>query len=94
MKALFASAVVENHVEAARHGDDELFEFLVAVSAPLCTARYVIEVINPLDVERHMPRPFDEGKIAAMIGNLRQVNDPAFLKEVALVHGDGLAGLP
>ena len=48
MKAPLVAAVVQHHVEAAGHGDDELVQGLVRMPPALRAAGHVVEVIDAL----------------------------------------------
>lgn len=82
-------AVVDDDVEAAGHGDDELLQFLVGMPAALRPAWHVVKVIDALDVEGNVAAALDEGEVAAGVLDLRQVDDFA----VGDRHGWGWLGL-
>lgn len=81
MEALLFGAVVQHHVEAARHGDDQLAQFLVRMAAALRTARHIVEVIDARDVEGDVIAAFDECQVPARIGDFRQVDDAAVVEQ-------------
>ena len=70
MEALLARPVVQHHVGASGHGDDQLVECLVPVPTPLSSTGYVIEVVHTLDVERDMSATLDEGQVSPRAGDL------------------------
>lgn len=74
VNALLFVAVVQHHVKAPRHGNDELMKPLVGVAATLGTTGYVVEVIDALDVKGYVVATFDECQVAAGIRNLRKQN--------------------
>ena len=57
MKPAFFVPVVQHHVETARHGDNELVQGFVAMTAPFRAAGHIVQIVDPLDVERNMPLP-------------------------------------
>jgi hypothetical protein len=73
-------AVVENNVEAARQWDDELVEPEVGVAAAFSAGRHVVQVVNAANFEGNVRAAFDEGEIAARIGDARQLQQPAATK--------------
>src|SRR4051794_363993 len=77
MEALTVDAVVDHHVEAARHRDQELMQALVGMAAALGAAGHVVEVVDALDPEVDVPVALDEGEIAARVLDLREVDDAA-----------------
>jgi hypothetical protein len=64
---LVSSTIIKVDVKAARHCDDELVEFLVAVASTLGSTRNIIEIINSLDVEWNMASTFDKGQVSTRI---------------------------
>ena len=75
MKAGLVFAVVEDDVEAAGHGNDELMQRFMRMPSPLRSARHVVEVINTLDVEGDMLTAFDESEIASRIVDFGEIDD-------------------
>ena len=61
MEFPFFLTIVDMDVKASRHGDQELGQFLMGVTAPFGSAGDVVEVIDSLDLERDMPPALDEG---------------------------------
>ncbi len=57
--------VVEDNIEAAGHGYDELLQLFVGVSAAFRAAGYVVEVVDTLDVERCLVAGLDNGQVSA-----------------------------
>ena len=70
MEPFLPMTVIQNDVEAARHRNDELMKLLVSVSTSLSTTRYIIEIINPFDIEGYVPFTFNEGEISTCIMDL------------------------
>lgn len=75
MISLFAKTIIQDHVEASGHRYDELLQRFVSMTRARCSAWYVVEVIDAFDFEGYVSLRFDEGEIAARIGNLWEVND-------------------
>ena len=71
MDALLLTAVVEDDVEAARRRDDQLTQRAVGVARSFCSTWYVVEVIDPLDVEVDSAAAFDESEVPAAVLDLR-----------------------
>ena len=71
-EALAVDAVVDEHLEAAGGGDHELLELLVGVAAAHLAAGHVVQVVDALDVERHLRVVLDHGQVAARVGDPRQ----------------------
>ena len=80
MKALFIFPVVNNHIETAGHGDQELVAALESMPSPISAARHVGEIKNAFDPEWDVSASFKEGQIPARVRNLGQFNDFAFAK--------------
>jgi len=78
MEAFLLSAVVQNHVETARHRNDQLVQILVRVPAALGPAGNVIKIVNALDLEGDMPAAFDEREIASRFIDFGEINHLAF----------------
>ena len=72
---LFAT-VVEQDVEAAGEGDDELMQVSVGMTAAFGAGGDVVEVIDAADGEGDVTIFLDEGEVAARIGDLGEFNDP------------------
>ena len=83
------ATIVQNDVEAAGEGDDELLQLLVGVPATLAPAGYVVEVVDAPDVEGHMKATLEEGQIAARILDARQLDRVAQVEPVARPRRDG-----
>lgn len=79
MNALLAFPVVQNHIEAAGHRDNELVQSFVGVAAAFRTAWHVIQIVNPLYCERYLMTSFDEGQVSPWVGDFRQFNNLATL---------------
>lgn len=77
MVALFLASVVQNDVEAPRHGHNELGKCLVGVAPTLRSTGNIVQVIHPANGKRHMAIALDECQITPGIGNLRQLYDLA-----------------
>ena len=80
MKSFLLLTVIQDHIETARHGNDELMQTLVCVSAALGPARNVVEIIDPLDLKGHVSLPFNKGEIASWIIDFGEVDNPAFVQ--------------
>jgi len=74
MKAFLFAAVIQYDIEAAGHGNDQLVQLPVRMTASLSTARYVIEIIDALNAKRDMCLSFNECEVAAGVGYFGQVN--------------------
>ena len=68
------SSVVDDHIEAARYGDQHLVELFVRVACPHCSTRHVIQVIHAADVERYMTRAFNKGQVPPAVVNLGKLD--------------------
>lgn len=77
MDALLVLPVVDDDVEAARHGDDELLQPLVRMTAALRATRHVVKVVHALDVEWNMAAALDEGQVATRVVDFGEVDDLA-----------------
>jgi RAB protein geranylgeranyltransferase component A len=62
------------NVKRARHGNNQLSQIFVRVSAALGAARNVVQVIHPLDFERHVSPALDESQVPPRIIDARQVD--------------------
>lgn len=74
MHPLLFFSVVEYHVKAARHGDDELMQRFVRMPPTLGSAGDVVQIVNALDVKRNMASPFDEGEVATRVLDLGKID--------------------
>ena len=79
------TTVVENDVERAGDGDDELVEVFVGVAAALGAAGYVVEVVGAFDVEGNMTSALHEGEVTTCIGDFWQIDNVAGM-EIELAH--------
>jgi len=70
-------AIVDMHVEAARHRHQDLLQGLVAMPGSGGAAGNVIEVINSADIERNLPAIFDKSQRAARVYYAREFQDLA-----------------
>ena len=70
MHALLVLAIVQHHVKAAGHGNDELMQPLVGMPTALCPTGHVVKVIDALDVKGDVAATLDEGQVAAGIRDL------------------------
>ena len=61
---LFSLPVINYHIETARHRDDQLLKLLVGMAASLCSAGYVVKVVNAFDGEGDMLRPLDKCQVS------------------------------
>ena len=80
MEAPLVAAVVQHHVEAVGHGDDELVHGLVRMPPALRAAGHVEEVIDALDGKGDMAAPLDKGQIAPWVVDLGQVDEAAVVQ--------------
>src|SRR5215210_7340005 len=55
--------------------------------AALRATGYVIQIVDPFDLERDMPAALDKGEVAARIGDLRQIDQLAPFNPFELSHG-------
>jgi hypothetical protein len=69
------SAIVHNHREASRGGDDKLLKLFMGMTAPYPSSRHIIKVVDALDGEGNVAIAFDEGQIAPVIHDLRKINN-------------------
>jgi hypothetical protein len=60
MESTLFLSVIKKDIKTARHGDDELVQTFMSMTTPLCPARYVIKVINPLNIEGYVLTTFNE----------------------------------
>ena len=74
--------IIQIDVKTPGHGDDELMQRLVSVTAPFGAAGNVIEVINALDVERDVTPAFNEREIPTRIMDDREFDELALIKTV------------
>jgi hypothetical protein len=70
------ATVIEEDVEAAGEGDDELMEVFVGMAAAFGAARDVVEVVDATDWEGNVTVFLDEGEVAAGIGDFWEFDDP------------------
>ena len=77
VKPLRLESIVKHHIEAARHGNDQLLQTLVSVRTPIGTTGNVIRVIDSLNVERDMMVALNKGQISPGIRNFRKVDQAA-----------------
>lgn len=77
MESSLLLAIIEDHIEATRHGNDKLVQNLVCVPAALGSAGYIVKIINALDFKRYMSSAFNEGEIASWITDLGEIDNPA-----------------
>lgn len=77
MEAFSLRAVVQDDVETAGHGDDELMQIFVGMTAALGASRHVVKVINALNLERYIPATLDKREIASGIADSGEVDDLA-----------------
>lgn len=84
MDALFILAIVQDYVKAARHRDDKLLESFVSMAAPFPSAGYIVQIVDALDVERHMISTFNKGEIPPRIRDLWKADDSAMIE--ASIH--------
>ena len=75
MKSLLVLAVVNNHVEAAGHGDDELMALFQRMTGAIRATGHVVEIEHALDRERNVPLSLDKSQIATRVRDFGQVND-------------------
>lgn len=75
MYPLFLFAIVNNHIEASRHGDKELVAGFQGMSTSVCPARHVVKIKHAFNAKRNMPPGFDKTQVAARISDLGQVNE-------------------
>ena len=61
MESPFNSPVVKDYIEAAGNRDYQLMQCLVCVPAALRSARYIIKVVNALDIKRNVVLRLDKG---------------------------------
>src|SRR5215212_10131699 len=54
--------------------------------AALRATGYVIQIVDPFDLERDMPAALDKGQVAARIGDLRQIYQLAPFNPFELSH--------
>jgi hypothetical protein len=64
---------------------------LVRMAAPFCSAGYVVEIINALNVEGYVMAAFNKRQVSARIGNFRQVDDFALMCIVLLFQKSDMA---
>src|SRR2546421_12331795 len=82
-----ASAVVQMKIEASRQRKKYLMKGLVGVSSPVSTARYIVDVVHARNLEWHMASPLDCGQIAAIVDNLRHLDQPPSFRLVLRRQG-------
>jgi len=79
-------AIIDHNIKAPRDGNDQLFELIMCMAAPRFPAGDIIEIVDPLDIERYAPTPINKGEIAARIRDLRKLNNPA-ADGIETLHG-------
>src|SRR5688572_10730377 len=98
MNAFFIATIVKNNIETPRHGNDQLRKCLVGVPASLRPPGHVIEVIDALDLEGHMPAGFDKCQVSLRVKDLREINQSTLVKRKIHFRSYALsisrAGLP
>jgi hypothetical protein len=75
VEPLLLAAIVEDHIEAPRHGDDELVQLLVGVASPLGSFWHVINIIDAAYLEGDVTPTLDEGQVSAGIMNPGEVDE-------------------
>jgi hypothetical protein len=80
--------VVDDHVEAARRGDDQLLELAVRVAAARLAAGDVVEVVDPVEAERDLGAGLDERQVPARVRDSRELHDPTPRDALAEVRPD------
>lgn len=84
MESSFFSSVIENHVKTAGHGNQELLQRLMRMSASLGAAGHVIEIVDPPDIERNVLAALNEREIAPRIMDRRKLNKRTRLETVTI----------
>src|SRR4051812_21391844 len=87
MESLPPGAVVQQHVEAAGDSNDELVAALQRVPGAQGASGHVIEVEDPLNGEWNVTLRLDEGKVAALVVDLWQIDQMTILDG----HGGSLS---
>jgi hypothetical protein len=80
MDALFFDAVVQHYIKTTRHGDDQLMQSFVRMPTSLCTARHVVKIVNPTDIEWDVLTAFNKREITARVRDFREINQVAIGK--------------
>ena len=91
MKSSLLFAVVQNHIETARHCNYELVQTFVCVTAALSATRNIVKVIDTLDLKGHVPPTFNKCKIAPWISDFGEIDDPAITKAQESASSDSLS---
>src|SRR5258708_36153517 len=73
-KLLPLETIVDNHVKAARGGDDVLMTGFEGVARTAGAAWHVIEVNNAFNIKRDVPRTLNERQVAARMRYARQID--------------------
>ena len=69
-------SIVDHHGEASGCGNHKLLQLLVCMPSTHSPGGHIIEVIHAPDGKGHVAVAFNESKVAALIGDLGQINDP------------------
>jgi hypothetical protein len=78
MVSFFVLAVIENHVKAARHCDDELMQIFMSMAAALRASWDVVEIVDARYSEGDVPVSLDKREVAPRILDLGKIDDAAF----------------
>lgn len=79
MVTLALIAIIQEDIETSGHRDNKLMQCLMSMPSTLRATWDIIQIINPLDLERDVPSALNERKVAARITNLRDIYEPTLL---------------
>jgi hypothetical protein len=70
MVSLFFFSVVQQNVETAGNGNENLLEGFMGMSSPGGAARDIVQIVDPFNFKGNMPLALDKGQVPAWIVNL------------------------
>ena len=82
----FLAAIIQGNRKRSTRCHNELVEFFVSMRSATFATGYIIEIIDALNVERHIVVSFYYGQIASRVRNFSQVNQLAVVYS-GVMHG-------
>ncbi len=74
MEASLFSAIVQRHIEAARHGNNHLFQLFVSMARTLSPTGHIIKVINATYVKRNVSPALNECQVSSTVLDFRETD--------------------
>ena len=63
--------IIDQHIEAAGHSDDELFRRFIRQSTPFFVTRHIVNPMHTMDGERNLVLVLKETQVSSLIKELR-----------------------